>query len=502
MGKPSAASVPFQDPIVADTAAIGADLLRALAGSFRRRARTAPLGEASDNEGRRLTETLEFAAKLLDAGGLDDGGVPWKDPAALGLANPEGPSHPLAGGAHEHLGFPEVTSESTEPRGAEETLPQGDEMFRLLVESVRDYAIFMLDVEGNITSWNTGAQHLKGYRADEIVGQHFSRFYTEEDRRKGHPQYELERAIADGRYCEEGWRIRKDGSRFWASVVITAVRDPSGRHLGFAKVTRDMTERKNAEEALRRMNSELETRVRQQTAAQQEVEAFSYSVSHDLRAPLRALDGFSKLLLGKLSGRLDAQEVDYLQRIRGAAQQMSQLIDAMLGLSRLTRTPLHRKVVDLSAMCREIAASLAQAEPERAVRFSIPDGMTVFADERLLRIALENLLRNAWKFTRKTADAHIEIRVTERDGELVHYVKDNGVGLDMAQAHRLFVPFQRLHRARDFEGTGIGLVTVNRILQCHNGRIWVEAAPGHGATFYFVLEAPHGTGQDHSARRR
>ena len=385
------------------------------------------------------------------------------------------------------IGFTVVTRDFSERQKAAERLRQSEQTFRLLVESVRDYAIYMLDPEGRISSWNAGAQHLKGYRAEDVLGRSFSIFYTEADRARAHPQEELEHAKRDGSYREEGWRVRKDGTLFWASVVITTIYDERRRLIGFAKVTRDMTERRAAEESLQRMNEDLQVRMRQQLAARLDVESFSYSVSHDLRAPLRALDGFSRLLLEGASERLTAGEKDYLQRIRGAAQQMSQLIDAMLGLSRLTSAAIDLQEVDVSAQCRAIAASLAQADPEREVRWSIADGIKVSADPRLLGVVLENLLRNAWKFTRKVSGAHIEVGIGEDQGERALHVRDNGVGFSMEQAHRLFVPFQRLHRAKDFEGTGIGLATVRRIIERHGGRVWVDSAPGQGTTFHFTL---------------
>lgn len=382
-------------------------------------------------------------------------------------------------------------NETTDMPSSPEELRQSEERFRILVESVRDYGIFMLDTRGHITSWNLGAERLKGYAAHEILGQHFSLFYTEEDRLRGHPDAELEHARATGSYAEEGWRIRKDGTRFWAHILITALNDERGCHIGFAKVTRDVTERRLAQEKLRQLNEELERRVQQRTAelsaVNEELRAFSYSVSHDLRAPLRALDGFSRLLLDQASERLSAQEQDYLGRIRAAAQRMSQLIDAMLMLSRLTRTPIHERPVNLSALAQSIVAELRQSEPERQVDVAITSGLETAADAQLVRIVLENLLRNAWKFTRKQARPRIELGATNDGGEQVFFVRDNGVGFDPALASKLFLPFQRLHRAQDFEGSGIGLATAHRIIARHRGRIWADATPGHGASFYFTL---------------
>ena len=372
-----------------------------------------------------------------------------------------------------------------------ETPSQGEELFRLMVEAVRDYAIFALDTEGRIISWNAGAEHIKGYRAEEIIGEHFSRFYTDEEVRAGKPGRELVVATEEGRYEEEGWRVRKDGSLFWANVLITGVRDEEGRLRGFTKVTRDLTERRAAEEQVLRLNAELEQKVAERTvqleAANKELEAFSYSVSHDLRAPLRGIDGFSLALMEDYADRLDAQGQDYLRRIRAATQRMARLIDDLLNLSRITRGELRRETADLSALASSVAEQLRKTYTERQVEFRIAQGVRAQGDPQLLRIALENLLGNAWKFTGKTADAVVEFGVTEGDGGPAYFVRDNGAGFDVAYAGKLFGAFQRLHDVREFEGTGIGLATVQRIVRRHGGRVWAEGEPGRGATFYFTL---------------
>jgi len=252
-----------------------------------------------------------------------------------------------------------------------------------------------------------------------------------------------------------------------------------------------LSERERAEEGLIQLNHELESRVLQRTEAlsqaNEELEAFSYSVSHDLRAPLRAIDGFSQVLQEEAGERLDSESQDALRRIRAATQRMGRLIDELLMLSRVGRSEFRRAEVDVSAVVRSIEAELRAREPQRAVSLEVAPGLVANADPRLLRIALTNLLDNAWKFTRRTKDARIQVRVETSGAERVYAVSDNGAGFDMAYANKLFAPFQRLHRDAEFEGTGIGLATVRRIIQRHGGRIWAEAEAGRGATFRFTL---------------
>jgi signal transduction histidine kinase len=251
----------------------------------------------------------------------------------------------------------------------------------------------------------------------------------------------------------------------------------------------------SARELVARVRTHIELgRMRQQwtrelARANQELEAFSYSVSHDLRAPLRAIDGFSKLLLSDHGARLDDQGKHYLDRVRAATQRMSMLIDDLLNLSRINRSPVRDETLDLSSLAESILEELRKRDPGRQVFAQVERGLHARGDRRLLAIALENLLSNAWKFTGKTGDAQIHVgKHVEPDSD-AFFVRDNGAGFDMSYAERLFSPFQRLHKASDFEGTGIGLAIVQRVVTRHGGRVWAKAAPDEGATFYFTLGA-------------
>ena len=233
--------------------------------------------------------------------------------------------------------------------------------------------------------------------------------------------------------------------------------------------------------------AELEAKNRLMSAVNKEMESFSYSISHDLRAPLRGIDGFSRALEEDYAALLDDQAKGYLRRIRTATVNMNQMIEGLLDLARLSRGDLISGNVRLSEMAHELAEQCQQNDPQRQVAWSITKGITVTGDSRLLRSALQNLIDNAWKYSSKTAQAKIEFGVTDEDGERVFYVRDNGVGFEPSLAKKLFVPFQRLHDSKEFSGMGLGLATVQRVIARHGGRVWVEAAEGKGATFYFTL---------------
>lgn len=381
----------------------------------------------------------------------------------------------------------------TERKQAEAALRESEERFRMLVEGVKDYAIYMLDPEGRVTTWNAGAERIQGYRTEEIVGKSFAVFFTPEDAKRNVPAQLLKRAEKEEKAIYDGQRVRKNGTRFWIQGIITALRDENGKLRGFSKVARDVTQQKEAEEKIRQLNEQLEQRVIERTAqleaANRELEAFSYSVSHDLRAPLLRISGFADILQNEAAARLDVKGRKRLETIAEGAQQMSRLIDALLHFSRMGRAEMRHEKVDMAQLVEEARRELHRDIEGRDIEWRIGELPEARGDPVMLRQVVINLLDNALKYTRtrKTAKIHIDAR--KEGDEMVYFIQDNGVGFDMKYAGKLFGVFQRLHPAREFEGTGIGLANVQRILHRHGGRIWAEGAVDQGSTFYFVL--PH-----------
>jgi PAS domain S-box-containing protein len=288
-------------------------------------------------------------------------------------------------------------------------------------------------------------------------------------------------------------RIRhQNGTYLWLKISAAPVLDSAGQVVGAFAVVSDVTEKKRAEEAIRQLNAELERRVQERTAQleaiNRELEAFCYSVSHDLRAPLRAVRGFSEVLLEQYTAQLDERGQNYLRRTCDASAQMDRLIDDLLKLSRATRGELQNTEIELSAMAGEIAAQLKASEPARSVEFTIAPDLRAKGDERLVRQVLENLIRNAWKFTGPRPRGQIEVGFNN-GAEPAFFVRDNGVGFDMEYAGKLFGVFQRLHAASEFPGSGVGLAIVQRIINRHGGKAWARGEIGKGATFYFTLPA-------------
>ena len=506
-----------------------------------------------------------------------------------------------------------IVRDITERKKTEAALRESEERYRLLVEGVNDYAIYFLDPQGCVATWNVGAERIEGYQTTEIIGKPLSLFFTTTDKESGLPAQILERATATGRCTYEGWRVRKDGSLFWTHGSISALRNGNGKLVGFSKIVRDTTEQKRAEEGLRRLaaivessddailsksldsvieswnpgaarlfgysaeeivgkpvlvlvppdrvkeeahvisqirqgktvpyfetlrrrkdgrlvdvsitispikdargrvigasqitrditdrkrveaqlqtlNEELERRVQERTAqletSNQELEAFSYSVSHDLRAPLRHILGYVDILQNEAAGRLNEEDRQTLRTISESAQHMSRLIDALLAFSRMGRAEMQFTRVRLADAAKEALHELRDETKGRIVHWQFGPLPEVRGDLLMLRQVFVNLLSNALKYTRRRAEARIEIGSQSGPREVVCFVRDNGVGFDMDYADKLFGVFQRLHRSKEFEGTGIGLANVRRIVGRHGGRTWADGAPNAGASFYFSL---------------
>ena len=381
-----------------------------------------------------------------------------------------------------------VIDRTAQLQAANRVLRESEERFRLLVEGVQDYAIFMLSPQGHVVSWNKGAERIKGYKVDEIIGKHFSCFYPPEAIAQGKPEQELRTAMEQGHTVEEGWRVRKDGQQFWASVVITAIFDKGGCLQGFAKITRDMTDAKRSEQAICDKNLKLEENARDLARSNSDLEAFSYSVSHDLRAPLRHIMGFVELLQKGAGPSLSEKSLRHLTTISQSAKRMGDLIDDLLAFSRLGQSEMQRTEVNLDELVRETLEDFQAETTERNIVWTIHALPVVRADRALLRLVLVNLISNALKFTSARIEARIEIGCAPagRD-ETVIFIRDNGAGFDPKYSEKLFGVFQRLHSQDEFEGTGIGLANVQRIIRRHGGRTWAEGSVDGGATFYFSI---------------
>jgi PAS domain S-box-containing protein len=381
----------------------------------------------------------------------------------------------------------EANRDVTERQRAEEALRRANAYNRSLIEASLD-PLVTISPEGKITDVNSATEKATGRLRAELVGTDFSDYFTDPERARAGYQ----RVFREGSVQDYELEIRhREGHLTPVLYNASVYRGEAGQVVGVFAAARDITERRKAEEEIRQLNASLEERVRERTAqleaANKELEAFTYSVSHDLRAPLRHVDGFSRLLLEEFSAQLPETGRHYLERIRNGTRQMGQLVDDLLNLSRVGRRELSIQITGLSSLAQEVVSELKAENPQRKIHWKIGPLPFVECDPLLMKQVLRNLLSNAVKFTRPREEAVVEVGTRCQNGRQAVFVRDNGVGFSMKYADKLFGVFQRLHRGEDFEGTGVGLATVQRIVHKHHGEVWAEAELDRGATFYFTL---------------
>jgi len=409
-----------------------------------------------------------------------DGKIKWLTLNSMPILDAEGK---VTGAV---LNFEDVT----ETRVAQRALRETSRLNRQIVNSARE-GIVVIDQELRYIVWNPAMEALSGASAESVLGKHIEEGLHFSGKDLVTDAYR--RALAGETVTLPDLCVAFDGTgrKVWAAGRHGPLRDSEGEIIGVIAMVSDVTERKAREQEIEALNATLEQRVRDRTAeleaVNRELESFSYSVSHDLRAPLRSIDGFSELLLAQHSDRLDETGKRFLHRVRANAQHMATLIDQLLELARVARAEVRRQPVDLGALARAIAQALAAQSPDREAEWRIEEPLPAGADPQLLRIVLENLLGNAWKFTAGRKPAQIAVGKSPSENGPCFFVRDNGAGFDMAYASKLFGAFQRLHRPEEFPGTGVGLASVKRIIAMHGGRVWAESKPGEGACFYFTL---------------
>jgi len=390
-------------------------------------------------------------------------------------------------------GFLKVAHDITEQRRKEREPTESEERLRLLVENVKDFAMFTLDLDGRITHWNPGAQNLTGYPEDEILGQSVDTLYSMEDQASGLPRKDRELALRDGSHVAEHWFVRKDGRRVFVIEAAQRIQDSEGKVRGLAKVSRDITRRKKLEDELREARENLEKLVSERTARLQasvnQLEAFSYSLSHDLRAPLRAMRGFSEILATRFADRLGPEGNELVSQIIDGARRLDTLIQDVLTFGRVGREEIALDAVDLQALIgRIIGRSPGLRQPNATITI---DGqlLKVLGHEPLLSQCLMNLLENAVKFVPPGVQPKVRIRTEPRDGRVRVWVEDNGIGIAKEQQARVFGLFQRLHRQDAYPGTGVGLAIVHKAVERMGGTTGVESEPGQGSRFWLELAA-------------
>ena len=388
------------------------------------------------------------------------------------------------------IGFCKVTRDLTIRKQAEDRLKISEERYHRMIAEVQDYAIILLSVDGTIENWNAGAEKIKGYKSEEIIGKNFQIFYMQEDRDKGLPLHLLSVAKETGRATHEGWRIRKDGTKFWGSITITALHNKAGEIIGFSKVTRDLTEKKITEEKLAEYTAELEMQNR-------ELEQFAYVASHDLQEPLRKIQTFSELIKENFDDK-DYVET-YLNKLELSAKRMSNLVRSLLNYSRLTKYKQEVVEVDLNQVLQEATQDFELLIEEKKAIIENEALPKVFGNYMQFGQLFSNLISNALKFSKEAPHIKISSAIVERSAienapitlnhdkyHLIHF-QDNGIGFEPQYKDKIFSLFQRLHGRKDYAGTGIGLALCKKIVENHNGFIDAHGVLGKGAAFSVYL---------------
>jgi len=406
-----------------------------------------------------------------------DGTVRWVKDMAYPYLNGQGEIERIDG----------FMEDVTERRRTEEALRDSEERLALAQKAAR-IGSWDWDIRTGALTWSDEIEPMFGFEPGQFgrTYEAFLRSVHAEDR----PMVEaaVKKCIeSESDYEIEHRIVLPDGSIRWISEKGNVIRDDDQKAIRMLGIAQDVTRSKQVEQRIRELNEDLERKTAELTAVNRELEAFCYSVSHDLRAPLRRIEGFGHLLLEDAKDKLNAEEKDYLRRITAATSNMDQLINDLLKLSRVSMLELSLEKLDLTELANEVADQLQKAAPERSVTFVANGPLRVVGDKALLKIALTNLLENAWKFTGNTEQPQVEFGARKSGRKTVYFVRDNGAGFNSSMSERLFMPFQRLHSASEFPGSGIGLAIVSRIIERHGGRIWAEAAIGKGATFYFTI---------------
>lgn len=388
-----------------------------------------------------------------------------------------------SGGNENTYGYTLMIRDITQQREREDYIKNIEDWHYKMINEVEDYAILLLSKEGYIQNWNKGAEKLKGYTPEEIIGKNFEIFYTKEDAENRLPQTLLKRASENGRAVQEGWRMKKNGSKFWANVTITSLHDIQGNVIGFSKVTRDLTERMLAELNQKKYLEQLESK-------NKDLEQMVYITSHDLQEPLRTITGFIAHFAKEFKPDISENAGMYLKYINEAAGRMSNFIKALLDYAKLGNER-NLSEIDLNEVLKDLITDLTSLIKDADAKIVIEPLPKIMGYRVEIQQLFQNLISNAIKFTKSGTHPKINIKADLKDNYYEFSVSDNGIGIDPAHYENIFMMFQRLHSRNEYEGTGIGLTNCKKIVELHGGKIWVNSIQGEGSTFNFTIPYKH-----------